>query len=117
MTQLLSLASEFDRKFRVLEDYFNTLTTPQKSYVCKGPEVDPLPPLPPAADLGPSASLPSVPTEEISNDPAVALFHSMADSVIEILCQLQPLIKFKQTHLPSIGQGLPKPNHGSLSFS
>jgi hypothetical protein len=102
MTQLISLASEFDKKFRILEDYFNTLTTAQKSYLCKGSDAA-LPPPPPVPESSADCSLPSVPTEETLNDPMVVLFHSLADNVIEILCQLQPLIKFKQTHVPSIG--------------
>ena len=99
MTQLLSLASEFDKTFRLLEDYFNSLTTEQKSYVCKkGSE---LPPPPAAAES--ATVLPSIPINETSDEPAVTQFHNMADNVLQILCQLQPLIKFKQSHLPSIG--------------
>lgn len=100
MTQLIHLASEFDKRFRALEDFFNTLSTSQKSFVHK-----PSLPIPPPATVENTSalSLPPPPVPETTEDPLIEHFHSTADHVIEILCELQPLVRLKQTHLPSGG--------------
>jgi hypothetical protein len=105
MSQLISFALEFDQRFRTLEDHFNTLSTAQKSYVDKftpQSREEALPPPPPRLTGDETIiSPPAVP--DTVHDLAIEHFHAMADSLIDLLCQLQPLVRLKQTHLPSIG--------------
>jgi hypothetical protein len=104
MTQLILFAAEFDQRFRTLEDFFNTLSTGQKSFVHKEPEVIEAEVLPPPPGTGETEiAIPPPATPQMAHDPAIQHFHAMADNLISLLCEIQPLVKLKQTHVPSIG--------------
>lgn len=136
MNQIIFLAAEFDHKFQILENYFNTLTTSQKNYIKKDNENDNTTssssstslPLPPPSQPSSISSIESksefessqsqlqselppplppnttnnhnLPTKIESDEEIVARFHLLADEVVDILNQLQPLVKSIQSHLP-----------------
>lgn len=123
MNEIIFLSAEFDNKFKILENYFNTLTTSQKSYVIKDSNKNlsslstPLIPNPPPSTLPSETSSettsfqpPLPPTELIESNEKISknedeeiitYFHQLADNVIEVLSRLQPLVKNIQSHLPT----------------
>jgi len=109
MIEIIHLAAEFEKRFKSLETHFNNLSAAQKSAVTYNSK---LPPTPTKTEDSFFLPPPPPPNSENVSDP-LEQFHLAADSVLELLRVLQPLVKLKQSQIPSMEEAMEMNKEGN----